>query len=168
LFLVLALGCIVATALWRHAERQREIAAELRDQSEERRIAAETSAQEAERQRARALANFGRARAAVDDYLNQISESQLKSVPGLQPLRRDLLRSALRFYEDFVKERGDDPTLKAGLAAAQLRLARIQHEMGAEPDAQDSLRLAMELFETESRNLPDDLGLRDGLAKCCV
>jgi eukaryotic-like serine/threonine-protein kinase len=87
LFLVLALGCIVATALWRHAERQREIAAELRDQSEERRIAAETSAQEAERQRARALANFGRARAAVDDYLNQIRESQLKSVPGLQSPR---------------------------------------------------------------------------------
>jgi len=182
LFLVLALGCIGATALWRRAERQREIAAGLRDlsetrrneserlraQSEDRRIAAETSAQEAERQRERAEANFGRARAAVDDYLSQISESQLKSVPGLQPLRRDLLRSALRFYEDFVKERGDDPTLKAGQAAAQLRLAKIQHEMGAEPQAQDTLRQAMELYETASRNRPDDRGLRDGLAQCCV
>ena len=89
-------------------------------------------------------------------------------MPGLQPLRRDLLRSALRFYEDFVKERGDDPTLKAGLAAAQLRLAKIQHELGAEPQAQDTLRQAMELYETASRNRPDDRGLRDGLAQCCV
>jgi eukaryotic-like serine/threonine-protein kinase len=182
LFLVLAFGCLGATLLWRRAERQREIAGGLRDlsetrrneaerlrgQSEERRIAAETSAQEAQRQRVRAEANFGRARAAVDDYLNQISESQLKSVPGLQPLRRDLLRSALRFYEDFVKERGDDPTLKAGLAAAQLRLGKIQHEMGAESQAQDSLRQATELYETASRSRPDDRGIRDGLAQCYV
>jgi eukaryotic-like serine/threonine-protein kinase len=69
LFLSLAIGCIGATVLWRRAESLR----------------------------GRAEANFGRARAAVDDTLNQISESQLKSVPGLQPLRRDLLRSALRF-----------------------------------------------------------------------
>jgi serine/threonine protein kinase len=147
LFLVLALGCIGMTLLWRRAERQRNIATE---------------------QRARAEANFARARAAVDDSLSQISDSQLKSVPGLQPLRRDLLRSALRFYEDFVKERGDDPTLKAGLAAAQLRLAKIQHEMGTEPQAQNTLRQAMELYETASRDRPDDLSLRDGLAQCCV
>jgi serine/threonine protein kinase len=147
LFLVLAIGCIGMTLLWRRAERQRNFATE---------------------QRARAEANFARARAAVDDSLSQISESQLKSVPGLQPLRRDLLRSALRFYEGFVKERGDDPTLKAGLAAAQLRLAKIQHEMGTEPQAQDTLRQAMELYETESRDRPDDLSLRDGLAQCCV
>ena len=182
LFLVLAIGCIGMTGLWRRAERQREIAAglqqlaefrlgeaeRLRAQSEERRIAAQASAREAERQRARAQANFERARAAVDDTLSQIGESQLKSVPGLQPLRRDLLRSALRFYEDFVAERGDDPTLKAGLAAAQLRLAKIQHEIGAEPQAQDTLRRAMALYETESRRRPDDRDLRDGLAQCCV
>ena len=133
--------------LWRRAERQRNMASE---------------------QRARAEANFAMARAAVDDSLGQISDSQLKSVPGLQPLRRDLLRSALRFYENFVKERGDDPTLKAGLAAAQLRLAKIQHEMGTEPQAQDTLRQAMELYEAAARNRPDDLSLRDGLAQCCV
>jgi tetratricopeptide (TPR) repeat protein len=161
LFLVLAIGCIGATVLWRRAERQRAIADGLRDLSD-------TRLTEAERQRARAEANFARARAAVDDYLNQISESQLKSVPGLQPLRRDLLRSALRFYEDFVKERGDDPTLIAGLAAAQLRLAKIQHEIGVEPQAQDTLRQAIKLYETASRNRPDDPGLRDGLAQCCV
>ncbi len=65
LFLVLAIGCIAMTGLWRRAERQREIAAglqqlaesrfgeaeRLRAQSEERRIAAQASAREAERQR---------------------------------------------------------------------------------------------------------------------
>ncbi len=140
LFLFLSLGCVGATVLWRRAEHQR----------------------------AQALANFGRARAAVDDYLSQISDSQLKSVPGLQPLRRNLLGSALRFYEDFVKERGDDPTLKAGLAGAQLRLARIQREMGADRQAQEALAQALELYETEARNRPADRGARDGLAQCCV
>jgi serine/threonine protein kinase/tetratricopeptide (TPR) repeat protein len=161
LFLVLAVGCTGMTVLWLRAESQRAIAARLRDLSDAR-------LNEAERQRARAQANFDRARAAVDDSLGHISESQLKSVPGLQPLRRELLSSALRFYEDFVKERGDDPTLKAGLAAAQLRLAKIQHEIGAEPQAQLTLRQATTLYETASHDRPDDRGLRDGLAQCCV
>jgi serine/threonine protein kinase len=77
---------------------------------------AETALKEVEKERVRAEANFAKARAAVDDYLTKISESQLLQVPGMQPLRRELLQSALAFYQDFIKERGDDPKIRAGLA----------------------------------------------------
>ena len=40
-------------------------------------------------------ANFAKARAAVDESFTKISESQLLTVPGMQPLRRELLSSAL-------------------------------------------------------------------------
>ena len=38
--------------------------------------------------------NFRKAREAVDEYFTKVSESKLLNVPGLQPLRKDLLESA--------------------------------------------------------------------------
>ena len=57
-----------------------------------------------------AKANLARARAAVDDYLTTISESRLLNspLPGLQPLRKELLITALKYYEDFVQRHQDD------------------------------------------------------------
>jgi tetratricopeptide (TPR) repeat protein len=167
-FLILAIGCAGMTLLWRRAEAQRRRADGLLALSEARRTEAETNRAEAERQRARAEAHFAKARAAVDELLTQVSESQLASVPGLQPLRRDLLGSALAYYEDFVRQRGDDPSLKAGLAAAQLRLARIQRELGEEAKARNTLQAAIALHEAALRDQPDDRALRHGLAQCCV
>ena len=68
--------------------------------------AAETmQRREAQNQRDRAIkaegeaqANLARARAAVEDYLTTISESRLlkSPLPGLQPLRKELLATALK------------------------------------------------------------------------
>jgi serine/threonine protein kinase len=159
--LVLSLASVGMALLWRRAD-------ELRILSERRRVEAEGSRADAERQRVAAEAHFARARAAVDELLTRVSASQLLNVPGLQPLRRDLLRSALSYYEDFVRERGDDPTLKAGLAAAQLQLAVIQRELGAEGPSEQSLHRAMALHESALRDRPDDPALRAGMARCCV
>src|SRR5256885_1309673 len=54
------------------------------------------------------------------------------------------------------------------LAAAQLRLAKIQHELGAEAQSEKTLQQALALHEAALRDRPDDRGLQDGLAQCCV
>src|SRR5262249_35440233 len=46
------------------------------------------------RERAKAEANFRQARAAVDEYFTTVSESKLLNVPGLLPLRKELLDAA--------------------------------------------------------------------------
>ena len=115
-------------------------------------------------QRLRAEANFRKARAAVDGYLTTVSESQLLKVPGLQPLRGELLESALRFYRDFLKKRGDDPTLRAELAATQARIGRIQTELGAVEAARRSLKSAIAAYQAEIIKNPQDLALRTALA----
>jgi serine/threonine protein kinase len=89
---------------WRLAEDRRQDAEDARKEA----LGNLTVAQQ---ERRRAEANFEKARAAVDAYLTKVSESQLLTVPGLQPLRRDLLTSALTFYQDFLKERGHDSAL---------------------------------------------------------
>jgi serine/threonine-protein kinase len=115
-------------------------------------------------QRRRAEANFHRARAAVDGYLTAVSESQLLKVPGLQPLRGELLESALRFYQDFLEERGDDPMLRAELAAAQARIGRIQAELGAVDEARRALKSAIATYQGEITRNPQDPALRAALA----
>jgi serine/threonine-protein kinase len=125
---------------------------------------AEAALDEATAQRRLAEANFARARAAVDGYLTTVSESQLLKVPGLQPLRGELLESALRFYRDFLKERGDDPALQAEAAAIQLRIGRIQTEFGAADDARQTLQSAIATYQAAVTRKPEDLALRAALA----
>jgi serine/threonine-protein kinase len=104
--------------------------------------------------RRRAESSFRQAQAAVDRYLNEISENRLLNVPGLQPLRKDLLMAARGFYEEFVKERGQDPTVRADLGMAYLNLGRITAETGSR---QESVRLylkACPIFEALARERP--------------
>ena len=115
-----------------------------------------SNAKEADAQRKQAEANFAKARAAVDESFTKISESQLLTVPGMQPLRRELLSSALRFYEGFVKEHGDDPTVRAGLAFAFLRVGKIRSELGESQVAKESFEKARALFEPLVQANPAD------------
>jgi len=100
----------------------------------------------AERLRAEAEENFHHARNAVDDYLTRVAESRLLGVPGLQPLRRELLESALPYYESFVKKRAEDPALAHELASAYGRLAKINADLGRGPEALKGYQKALEIL----------------------
>jgi tetratricopeptide (TPR) repeat protein len=125
---------------------------------------AQTQQQQTERERQRAEANFQKARAAVDDYLTKVSEHKLLKVPGMHSLRRDLLLSALVFYKDFLKEHADDPSLRGEVAATQLRLGRINRQLGLNREGNDALDAAIAGFEAALKSAPDHVEARAGLA----
>jgi len=114
----------------------------------------------------RADANFGKAMAAVDDYLTKISETRLLESPGTQPLRKELLTSALGFYLAFLEERKDDPEVQAAVAAAYLRVAKIHNAVGDAQERKKALAEALQRFEELVNERPDDLELQHGLAEC--
>jgi tetratricopeptide (TPR) repeat protein len=130
-----------------------------------RRREAEASRAEAQRQSHAAEASFARARRAVDDAFTQVSESKLLAVPGLRTLRADLLGSALAYYEELLKEHGDDPTLKRDLLRTRLRVARVFSELGQTEKSRDSYRAAADGYERALRQRPDDPDLKAGLAE---
>ena len=77
-----------------------------------------------ERQRVRAEANYVEAqkqrdlaRRAVDEYFVQVSENTLlkSPLPGLQPLRKQLLESALKYYKEFVQPGSRRPETQEGI-----------------------------------------------------
>jgi hypothetical protein len=99
----------------------------------------------------------------VDDYLTKVTDSQLLTAPGLQPLRRDLLGSALRFYDDFLREHRADSALRAAQAGVHLRVAKIHREVGDPESERRAAEEAVRLYETLAREKPDDLDVQQGL-----
>ncbi len=164
------LASVLAAARFDRLARQQAAAAaderqarQAADEAKEHEAALRQQAEEAQKQ---AEANFAQARKAVDDSFTKVSESQLLKVPGMQPLRRDLLQSALTFYQDFLKERGDDPALRGDLAAAYLRVGKIRSELGEGAEAHKAFEQARGLYEALTRAAPEAVEWRHGLAQC--
>lgn len=114
---------------------------------------------EAQRQVARQ--NFDLARKAVDDFFVQVSESTLlkSELPGLRPLRRQLLAQALAYYEKFMREYGDDPDVVDAAANAQFKVAAIQSEIGNADQARDAIKNALKANDMLVALRPDDTGV---------
>src|SRR5262249_52471220 len=56
-------------------------------------------------------ANFARARAAVEKFLTLVTDHPKLKPGDFYELRKELLDSALPFYEEFVRQKQDDPGL---------------------------------------------------------
>jgi serine/threonine-protein kinase len=119
------------------------------------------------RERARAEANFRQARAAVDEYFTKVSESNLLDVPGLQPLRKELLESARKYYEGFLDQRRSDPNVQAEAAATYYRLALLTQMIGSQDAAVALYRQAVALYEELVPTHPGLARFQSDLAICC-
>jgi serine/threonine-protein kinase len=89
----------------------------------------------AERQKATAEENFRLARQAVDEYITKVSEDPRLKEHDLEGLRKNLLESALTFYQRFVETRGTETELQAEHARALIRLADITETVSSRPEA---------------------------------
>jgi serine/threonine protein kinase/tetratricopeptide (TPR) repeat protein len=119
-----------------------------------------TRAYDAERSgRLEADRSFETARQAVEDYFTQVSENQLLDAPGLGPLRKQLLETALGYYLRFIDQHADDPRRQADVAAAHLRVAHITFCTGGSndqwfPHQRDAVAIIERILE-EKRDTPE-------------
>src|SRR5581483_9251252 len=96
---------------------------------------------------------------AVDEFFTHVSESTLLDVPGLQPLRKELLETALKYHRAFLERRSPDPELRAELAASYFRVAQIYNVLDQNDDAVGAMQAGLELAEKLVREYPDRPGL---------
>jgi serine/threonine-protein kinase len=122
----------------------------------------------AEHQRGQAEESFRAARRVVDEYLTLVSENRLLDVPGLQPLRKELLDAALRYYQDFVTRRAGDETVQEELADAYYRVAMITAQIGSEGETLAAYRKSLEVRERLTRAHPGDAHHLTELAWCHI
>ena len=133
--------------------------------ADERRRDAEGSRAEALSQKHQAEASYALARKAVDDSFAKVSESALLKVPGLRPLRRELMESARPFYEEFLRDREGDPALLTDLAATQFRIGQILADLGEQDKARLTLGRAVELYDKALADRPGEVALLERQAE---
>jgi serine/threonine-protein kinase len=121
----------------------------------------------ARRQRELAQEGFRQARQAVDEYFTRVSESTLldSPVPGMQPLRKELLETALRYYRGFQAQSRDDRALRAELARANYRVGRINEMIGTNDETLAAYEEARTLGERLVLDHPADAAMRHDLAR---
>ena len=80
-------------------------------------------------------------------------------MPGLRPLRRELLESALKFYEELIRRGGDDPGVVADLAATQARVGQILSDLGEKDNSRAAFLRAAQLYDKTLAARPGDIAL---------
>jgi tetratricopeptide (TPR) repeat protein len=155
ILLALVAGVIGTTLGLVRAESERRRAADAEADALAQARTAGEERDRAEKLRGQAVANFHKAQAAVDEYFTLISESKLLDVPGLQPLRKELLDAALRFYRGRVDERADDPEALANLAVTYLRIAEVCHTINRNDEAVAAIDQALSHIDRLVRDFPD-------------
>ena len=104
----------------------------------------------------RSEVSFRQAREVVDDFYTRVSEDTLLNQPGMQPLRRELLREALGYYQRFLSQRGDDPTIRDELALTHFRGGRITEEVDSPETALGAYRRALSMQKQLVAQSPND------------
>jgi tetratricopeptide (TPR) repeat protein len=163
--LVLSLAGGLGAAWWKALEAQAhfETSEELRLQAVDSLRQERLATAEANHQRERAAESFRQAHQVVNNFCTRVS-AELANTAGAQPMRRRLLQDALKYYQAFLRQRGDDARLQAELADAHERVALIFAETGAKADALVARREAMRLYQGLLRDAPDDPALQAKLA----
>jgi tetratricopeptide (TPR) repeat protein/tRNA A-37 threonylcarbamoyl transferase component Bud32 len=133
-------------------------AANVRERTERER--AEKNFSEATEQRKLAERNFALARSAVHDYFITVSEDTLLQQPGMQGLREDLLRQALVYYQTFLEERQDDPSLRQEVADAHFYAGTIVQTINSPSEALPHFEKSAELQKALLEKSSEDTAIK--------
>jgi serine/threonine protein kinase len=114
--------------------------------------------------RAKAEANSKKARQAVDDMYTQVAEKWLAEQPQMEPLQREFLEKALKYYTEFSQESSHDPAVRFEAARANRRAADIRKRLGAIEPAKKSYEETIVRLEALAAEFPGVPEYRQQLA----
>jgi serine/threonine-protein kinase len=148
-------------------QREREAREEATRQRDEARLQKERADQErdeATRQKERADGNLAKARKAVEDYCTHVADDERLKQADFYGLRKKLLQTAVPYYQEFVRQRGDHPELKAERGRASGRLAYLLSELGEDDEAIRQCRQMLAVFDDLVQAHPEVPAYRQSLA----
>jgi serine/threonine-protein kinase len=170
--LVATMSLTAATVLLAEANREtreaRDLALHSQKDAEEQRDLADQRAEEARQQRDQAKTNFQLARDAVEEYTTKVANDQRLKEKDLESLRKDLLKSATKFFQKLTEQPGDSPSVRADLGRAQRDLAELARSTGEYKIALAQGEKALALFEQLIAEQPDNARVVRDLGEACT
>src|SRR5439155_22587764 len=107
--------------------------------------------------------SFRQARDAVD-FITGISEDRLGENADPQRVRREILQASLKYYQSFIEQHAEDPSLQAELAASYAKVANLLGDLGADLEALGASQKARTMYETLISEHPSVQEFQDALA----
>ena len=85
----------------------------------------------------------------------QVAEKWLANQPQMEPVQREFLEKALRFYREFAQQGGGtEPEVRLETARAYRRVADIQFRLGAAAQAETAFREAIDRLKALADEFP--------------
>ncbi|HVX64119.1 MAG TPA: serine/threonine-protein kinase [Pirellulales bacterium] len=106
------------------------------------------------------------ARRAIDNYVQLVAEDNALKDEQVQPLREQLLEDAQRYYQLLLEKNGPDSHARHDLAAAILRVGRLNDVTGSKAEALKAFEHARAAFQELADKHPDEPKYRSDLALC--
>jgi serine/threonine protein kinase/Flp pilus assembly protein TadD len=116
-------------------------------------------------QHKRAEAHFHDARDAVDQMLTEVGQEQLAQFPHLDQVRRALLEKALKFYDKFLQQKSNDPSVRLENGRAHRRVGDIQARVGQPRKAEVAYDDAIRVLDGLASQYPKVPAYRQELAR---
>ncbi|MEX2141205.1 MAG: protein kinase [Pirellulales bacterium] len=120
---------------------------------------------DAHQERLRAEENLDMAREAVGDMYVQVAENWLANEPHMEPVQRQFLEKALRFYESIAQQKSNSPDVQLELAEAHRRMGELYCKLGNDTKGEQALREAVKRYESLAATYPNRAEMRARLAK---
>lgn len=95
------------------------------------------------------------ARRAVDQMLKRVADDKLSNVPLGHPLRAELLHDALEFYEGFLAQGDNAPSLREEMAGVLNSKGCVERELGHYDDARQSFERSIALLRSIGTSDPN-------------
>jgi eukaryotic-like serine/threonine-protein kinase len=147
----LIVGAAVATwQAWRAIDAENQTRAQLLEKN---------------KQFERAEANFLKTLEAVDQLLTEVGQRDLASIPHLEQVRRRLLEKALKFFEEFLSDRGNNPDVRFEAGIAYCRVGDIRRLLGQQGPAEEACTRAIKLLSELRDTDPERTRFRFELAR---
>jgi hypothetical protein len=119
----------------------------------------------AQRQLERADANYDHARRVVDRYGLRLAE-ELAQIPGVEPLRRELLEDSWQWYEQLLGQTQGDESLRQEKAMTHFQAAEIATQLGDSRRAISQYSAARDVFAALVREGGASVAARSQLGLC--
>jgi serine/threonine protein kinase/tetratricopeptide (TPR) repeat protein len=106
-------------------------------------------------QKIQADQNFALAKKAVEDFLTKVTQDKRLTQTDLHSLRKELLQSALPFYEEFARQKTDDPQMEAERGRAYHRLGEVRQALGETEPALANYQEMLAIFTALAQRYPE-------------
>ncbi len=93
--------------------------------------------------------------------LTQVGQDELADIPRMGPVRERLLGKALAFYQGFLHENGNDPSIRKELARSYGRIGEIHAMLHHQSEAEAAFREAITVSSRTPARTPDSEGRAD-------